>query len=62
MHKKADRNSRFAKAGVSYFYDNGVLDSSFAHQMKFSAEKTPTSQSGKTLAATLKRNLKNERT
>ena len=31
-------NSRFAKAGVSCFYDNEVLNSSFVHLMKFSAE------------------------
>jgi hypothetical protein len=33
-------NSRFAKAGVSCFYDSEVLNSSFLHLMKFSAEKT----------------------
>lgn len=31
-------NSRFAKAGVSCFYDSEVLNSSFVHLMKFSAE------------------------
>ncbi|TAL81164.1 MAG: hypothetical protein EPN88_00710 [Bacteroidetes bacterium] len=31
-------NSRFAKAGVSYFYDREVLKSRFVHFMKFSAE------------------------
>ena len=31
-------NSRFAKAGVSCFYDNEVLNSSLVHLMKFSAE------------------------
>lgn len=31
-------NSRFAKAGVWCFYDNEVLNSSFVHLMKFSAE------------------------
>jgi len=31
-------NSRFAKAGVSFFYESEVLNSSFVHQMKFSAE------------------------
>ena len=35
-------NSRFAKAGVSCFYDSEVLNSSFVHLMKFSAEKPPT--------------------
>jgi len=29
----------FAKAGVSCFYDSEVLNSSFVHLMKFSAEK-----------------------
>jgi hypothetical protein len=31
-------NSRFAKAGGWCFYDSEVLNSSFLHQMKFSAE------------------------
>ncbi|MQP23513.1 hypothetical protein GFJ94_00345 [Flavobacterium sp. LMO8] len=31
-------NSRFAKAGVSCFYDSEVLNSSFVQLMKFSAE------------------------
>jgi hypothetical protein len=31
-------NSRFAKAGVWCFYDSEVLNSSFVHLMKFSAE------------------------
>jgi hypothetical protein len=31
-------NSRFAKAGVSCFYDSEVLNSGFVHLMKFSAE------------------------
>jgi hypothetical protein len=31
-------NSRFAKAGVSCFYDNEVLNPSFVHLMKFSAK------------------------
>ena len=31
-------NSRFAKAGVSCFYDSEVLNSSFEHLMEFSAE------------------------
>ncbi|WP_396196264.1 hypothetical protein [Flavobacterium sp.] len=31
-------NSRFAKAGVSCFYDSEVLNSCFVHLMKFSAE------------------------
>jgi hypothetical protein len=36
---KTGANSRFAKAGVSYFYDSEVLNSNFVHLMKFSAEK-----------------------
>lgn len=36
--RKAATNSRFAKAGVSCFYDSEVLNSSFVHLMKFSAE------------------------
>ena len=31
-------NSRFAKAGVSCFYESEVLNSSFVHLMKFSAK------------------------
>jgi hypothetical protein len=31
-------NSRFAKAGGACFYDSEVLNSSFVHLMKFSAE------------------------
>jgi len=31
-------NSRFAKAGVSCFYDSEVLNSSFVHLMKFCAK------------------------
>jgi hypothetical protein len=34
---KATANSRFAKAGVSCFYDSEVLNSSFVLLMKFSA-------------------------
>ena len=36
--KQRTANSRFAKAGVSCFYDSEVLNSSFVHLMKFSAE------------------------
>lgn len=35
---KTPYNSRFAKAGVSCFYDSKVLNSSFVHQIEFSAE------------------------
>jgi hypothetical protein len=38
--RKATDNSRFAKAGVSCFYESEQLISSFVHLMKFSAEKT----------------------
>jgi hypothetical protein len=31
-------NSRFAKAGVSCFYDSEMLNSNFLHLMRFSAE------------------------
>ena len=36
--KSTGGNSRFAKAGVSCFYDSEVLNSSFVHLMKFSAK------------------------
>jgi hypothetical protein len=36
--KTAAGNSRFAKAGVSCFFDSEVLNSSFVHLIKFSAE------------------------
>jgi len=32
-------NSRFAKAGVSCFYDSEVLNSSFVYPLKLRAEK-----------------------
>lgn len=39
MFKKiTSHNSRFAKAVVSCFYDSKVLNLSFVHLMKFSAE------------------------
>lgn len=38
-NRKTVYNSRFAKAEVSCFYDCEVLNSSFVHLMKFSAEK-----------------------
>jgi hypothetical protein len=38
MKRTTGYNSRFAKAGVSCFYDSEVLNSSFVHLMKFSAE------------------------
>jgi hypothetical protein len=36
--RRATDNSRFAKAGVSCFYDSEVLNSSLVHLMKFSAK------------------------
>ena len=33
-------NSRFAKAGVSCFYESEVLNSSFVHLKKFCAENS----------------------
>jgi hypothetical protein len=38
LKRKTGYNSRFAKAGVLCFYDSEVLNSSFVHLMKFSAE------------------------
>src|SRR5690606_5425426 len=38
MERKTSHNSRFAKAGVSCFYDSEVLNSNFVHLLKFSAE------------------------
>jgi hypothetical protein len=44
-------NSRFAKAGVSCFYDNQLLNPSFMHPMKFSASKSASSPSAKPFTA-----------
>jgi hypothetical protein len=38
MTKTTTANSRFAKAGVWCFYDSKVLNSSFVHLIKISAE------------------------
>lgn len=38
IDKARTHNSRFAKAGVSCFYESEVLNSSFLHLMKFSAK------------------------
>jgi hypothetical protein len=38
LRRTTTGNSRFAKAGVSCFYDSEVLNSSFVHLMKFSAK------------------------
>jgi len=37
-NRTAACNSRFAKAGISCFYESEVLNLSFVHLMKFSAE------------------------
>ncbi len=47
MKRTIGANSRFAKAGVSCFYDSEVLNSSFVHLMKFSALNPPLSQAAK---------------
>jgi hypothetical protein len=38
IEKSPAHNSRFAKAGVSCFIDSEVINSSFVHLMKLSAE------------------------
>jgi hypothetical protein len=38
LRRTTTGNSRFAKAGVSYFYDSELLISSFVHLMKFNAK------------------------
>jgi len=38
LYKVRTANSRFAKAGVSCFYDSEVLNLSFVHLLKFSAK------------------------
>ena len=45
--KQRTANSRFAKAGVSCFYDSEVLNSSFVLLMKFSAENPRLRQAAK---------------
>jgi len=39
MNRTPATNSRFAKAGVSCYYESEVLNSSFVHLMKFIAKK-----------------------
>ena len=57
--KTTATNSRFAKAGVSCFYDSEVLNLSFVHLMKFSAENRQPSPSPKPLAVSFHRNQEN---
>jgi hypothetical protein len=47
MERKATYHSRFAKAGVSCFYESEVINSSFVHLMKFSAENPRLRQAAK---------------
>ena len=56
--KQRTANSRFAKAGVSYFYESEVLNSSFVHLMKFCGENRHHRQSAKRCAASNERNTK----
>jgi hypothetical protein len=44
-------NSRFAKAGVSCFYDSEVIDSSFVQIMMFSAKNPRLRKAAKRYAA-----------
>jgi hypothetical protein len=46
-------NSRFAKAGVSCFYDSELLNSSFVHLIKFSAKKPRLRKAAKRCASLL---------
>jgi hypothetical protein len=48
-NRSTTANSRFAKAGVSCFYDSEVLNSSFVHLMNFSAENPRLRKAGETL-------------
>ncbi len=41
MTRRAAHNKEFAIAGVSCFYDNEVLNSSFVHLIKFNAKNPP---------------------
>lgn len=56
---KTTANSRFAKSGVSCFYDSEVLNPSFVHLIKFSAEKPRLRKAAKRCAQ-LERNKKYE--
>jgi len=47
-------NSRFAKAGGACFNESEVLNSSFVHLMKFSAENPRLRQAAETLWASIK--------
>ena len=45
LKEKPAGNSRFAKAGVSCFYESEVLNSRLVHLMKFSAKNPHLTQS-----------------
>jgi hypothetical protein len=49
--KQRPANSRFAKAGVSCFFDSEVLNSSFVHLIKFSANNPRLRQAPKRYAS-----------
>jgi hypothetical protein len=51
-------NSRFAKAGVWCFYESEVLNSSFVHLMKFSAENPRLRKAAKRYLQLLRLRLK----
>ena len=51
MERITAHNSALAKAGVSCFYDSEVLNSSFVHLMKFSAENPRLLKAAKHYAA-----------
>lgn len=53
--KHRTHNSRFAKAGVSCFYDSEVLNSSFVHLMKFSAKNPRLRKAAKRYASPYER-------
>jgi len=53
--KNTVANSRFAKAGVSCFYDSEVLNPSLVHLMKFSAENPRLLKAAKPLSVSVKK-------
>lgn len=57
MERKTPYNSRFAKAGVSCFYDSRVLNSSFVLLMKFSAKNPRLRKAAKRCMQPIRHNL-----
>jgi hypothetical protein len=51
LYKVRTANSRFAKAGVSCFYDSEMLNLSFVHLLKFSAKNPRLRKAAKRYAA-----------